>query len=168
MPKPFRETPARIGAMWTRIAHEKMVRHPSVESLRALLSDESVPVEKRETFDDGLLLLTIFAGYVSARRQFPIHIAEQFLGGSLSPILRACSNSDAEAIQERIGVYRRGCPGDGTRTKDLSELLYCFLWELYDDHDARDAMSNATLSIWIANLMKTVEVFLEQVEFTES
>lgn len=167
MPSSFKGTPAKLGAFLTRLAHEKILPGPSVNELRGLLSEERVPAEKREAFDDGLLLLLVFTAYVSARRKFPIHLAEQLLAGELSPLLCGRSQADSRAIQERIDVYRKGCPGDGTRVTDLGELLFCFLWELYDDHEARDPVFNFTVSRWIAGVMKTFDDFMDEVEFTE-
>lgn len=168
MPSPFKGTPAQLGAFLLAYTHQRVLTSPSVNELRSLVFEEGVPADKRESFDDVLLLLVVFAAYVSARRKFPIRIADEFLDGSLSPILSKCGESDAQAIRDRMNFYRQVCPGSAVRIADLGNLASLFLLELYDDEQGKDALFNLTVHKWLAAYTKFLDDFMDAVEIVET
>src|SRR5256885_2274440 len=111
--------PGQVGVFLCAYIHQTLMTTAPSNSLRDLLSTEGVPAEKRETFDNSLFLLALYVAFVAARRKYPIHVADTILSGALDPILSKCSNSERQAVRDRLDRYGRLCQAGATRGSEL-------------------------------------------------
>jgi hypothetical protein len=154
--------PTQVGIFLCAYVHEHLLSGPTIH-LRELLSEEGIPPEKRDTFNDTLFLFALFVAFIAARRKYRLPIAEKILHGALSPFVSKCSEPEARAIQAQLDRYHYLCRSSENRGAELAALTYCACVDLYDD-EARDPLLIMPVTTWITSYLKMFDDFLSKVD----
>lgn len=148
--------PAQMGRLFATHIQEKLLSSKSTAQLRSLLDEESVPEEKRDEFDDALLLFAMFLVFIAARRRYPREVAEEILAGALAPVFSVGDEPGRYAVTARLDRYRKLCGVSPEPGKELAALTYCACTDLYDN-DARDPLFTMPVTMWVTSYLKAFD-----------